>query len=435
MDRRAPIDVVVHIEHPMRELDVACLAKHYLEQRHNLRLEAVSVKTNPYRLYSLSRPLVTAFPWFHNDEDISIKRTMKYWPFALVVNLSYEQIYLKITETVKRPIGPYSLGKAKHIAWSHLFREFLEASGVAPENITVVGNPNYGFYQEPYRRFFPSKNDLGKAHGLDPDRPWVLVPENYGAAFYQERNLEKFVRLGVASDQAAGYREFARRSLASLTQWLSEAARDCEAEVILRPRPYTSMSTFMDFVGPHLGSKSERLHILQEGTVREWILASDRVASSYSTTLIEAAVAGKEAAIFEPEEFPDYLRSEWDHLLPHLRTSQQLSEFVRGEAPAGSQKPLEEWALAHFLPAGDPFVNIAEWLAAAHREQLASTGGRTPRSLARTFNAFGHWGARSLKALIRGSADRIPPQDQFDDKSVAERTARWARILNASPEG
>ena len=60
----------------------------------------------------------------------------------------------------------------------------------------------------------------------------------------------------------------------------------------------------LNFMHRTVQNPNANLKIIKTETAREWILAADHVMSSHSTTLIEAALAGKPIHRFSPEPYP-----------------------------------------------------------------------------------------------------------------------------------
>ena len=75
-------------------------------------------------------------------------------------------------------------------------------------------------------------------------------------------------------------------SLEHLLRACRAATTDDSLEIILRPRPSVSTGEFLGFFRHRVGGDTGRIRFLKEGSVREWIMASDVVISSYSTSLI-----------------------------------------------------------------------------------------------------------------------------------------------------
>jgi hypothetical protein len=363
-------------------------------------------------------------PWFYGEEK-GFNRYREYWPQALIINMAYEQIYQKIQEGLKVIEGPYASTKMRFSAWGQFYTDFLSSHGIPRELVTICGNPSYGLYLEPYRKYFVDRAALANRHGLDSGKRWVFFPENYRAAFMSREQLDRFERTMNQPGISDHFREFAETSLREVCRWLEDVPEG--TQVILRPRPAVGMEPFVAKVGPWLEGFKDRVFITTDATVREWILASDLTISSYSTSLIEASLADKDIAILEPVSFPDYARYDWCDLVGSARTREGARGLWSGESALGDGSALKAWAMDLAMAGGDPLANTAAWIASVHSEN--------PQGIAE--RADGKWGMKaglraagdSLKWRLRGQRERIPMKDWFSDEDAEARTARWREIL------
>ena len=73
------------------------------------------------------------------------------------------------------------------------------------------------FYDKPYREYFKARAKLAKIYSLNPEKKWVLFPENYFFAFLSLSGLKHLAKQQNANfeylEQAKIYGE---RSLAKL---------------------------------------------------------------------------------------------------------------------------------------------------------------------------------------------------------------------------
>jgi len=420
---KPPCDVVIFVEHIARELDIAAAVVVHLERTHGLRAEVASTKFD--LLESVSRigsAKVAAFPWFYEDDDGPIRRVREHWPNVRLVNLAYEQVLQNINQAVKTPHGDLARTEVRHFAWGEFYKELLVRYGVAPDLVTVVGNPSYGLYRPPYRGFFPSRADLAAKHGLDPDKRWLLVAENYGAAFYADDHLEVMVARGASREESYAFRDFASASLAKMAEWLRDACRD-DLEIILRPRPYTPLERLKKRVVEAIGELPPGLRMIQDGSVREWVLASDAVCSSYSTTLIESAVAGKPIAMLTPLPLPEFVKHAWYDLVPQFLTSAAFGAWV-GDPNTNSSKDLERWANDTMLAHGDPIAGMAGFLANAAWDipRASIPFSMRPSLQARLL-------ARAFKRARGRRPDKAHDHDRFSQHDVQSRIERWRTLL------
>jgi hypothetical protein len=459
------VDVVILIEHVARELDVACAVKHLLESHHDLSVEVLSVQTAaPWAVRNLD-PRIAVVPFCMRVNEAYTKDFLRRWPGVLILNLAWEQLIYKAFVDGKLPSDPFSREYAFHHVWSDMRAEQLVELGVPRDHVFVNGQPAYGLYLEPYRNRFPTREELAERHGLDPELRWVLFPENYGWGFYPPMRIDSLLAQGLERERIDRLVAFCRDSLAVVLRWCARLAREGGVEMIVRPRPATLVSDFRDALVAAVGEPPAHLHLLKEGSAREWILAADTVFSSYSTTLIESAVAGKRPFMVAPIPMIDDLQLDWYRHVPAIKDEDAFLAAARDPEAAGIGDALRGWAHETMLSRGDPIGRIADELARMAapgfprpeiptREQFPSRhrawrtrmapddppwaavpvlGRRLRNLLRRTFRGMlGGNDARFVMAERKVPdvlAEWMDPRDLFDATEVDELTAIWARTL------
>ena len=431
--RGRSVDVVILFEGAARELDVACAIKHILDRRHGLVAEIYQQNFPGGALLRDVQPAVVALPFCYQERDNNAYLVR--WRRATFFNLTWEQLFYPGNATAKTPRGTFALQHVIHNAWGQAYAAFLRAQGVPEAHIFVSGSPALALYDEPYRHYFKTRSDLAVAHGLDATRSWVLFPENYNWAFYPAAMLDQMVRDGQPRSQVAAMRDVVSRSFEAAIRWAAGLVGRSDVELIVRPRPGTTVEAFRQRVVEVLGAVPERMSILKDELVRDWILASDVVVSSSSTSLIEASVAAKPAYILEPIPWPELLRQAWHDLVPHLTSEDELIAAVANPQPAASAA-LASWARAALVPYGDPILRLADELAGIRRREVAvpppapwtsvTLPGRLPRRLAFEFR-------RHVRPWL---ASRRPADTAFKRLSatamgeIPDRVARWQPILD-----
>ena len=354
------VDFCLLFERAASEIDVATALAYVLSRRHGLTMEVIQQYHARATIFGRIRPAVVVLPYAYHERYNN--HYLLRWREATFFNLTWEQLFYPGVAAAKSPRGEFAVHHVIHNAWSHAYAELLRASGIPEAHIFLSGQPAYALYQEPYRRYFKPRSQIALEHGLDPARRWVFLPENYNWAFYDEAMLAELIRAGQPAAQVAAMREVVTASFEAAMQWCAALARRSDIELIIRPRPATPPELFRRRVEEVVGTLPPRMSITVGDTVREWILASDVVISSYSTSLIEAAVAGRPSFILEPVPWPASLHNEWHALLPHLRSEEEMIAAVVS-APEDGDSPLARWARAALMSKGDPIVRIADELA------------------------------------------------------------------------
>jgi surface carbohydrate biosynthesis protein len=429
------VDVVLLFEKAVREIDVACALKHILARRHGLTAEIIQQNHPDRDLVRGIAPKVVVVPFCYQQRSNNF--FFMRWPGAAVFNLTWEQLFYPGNAVAKTPRGEFAVRHVIHNAWSESYADLLRAQGVPEPHIFVSGNPAYALYDEPYRRYFKSRGELASQEGLDAERTWVFFPENYNWAFYERPMLEQMVRDGQPVEQVDSMRDLVTQSFEMAMRWCAALARRGDVEVIIRPRPATPVDVFRRRVEEVLTDIPARISIIQRDTVRDWVLATDVVMSSYSTTLIEASIAGKPAFIVEPIAWPDALRQQWHSLVPRVTTQDEFIAVASGRPPP--DEDLGRWARSTMLANGDPILLIADQIAAIRRGAVPVPAPAPWRSI--TLPSRYPLPGRVVYELRRHLRPLLPPpaspaveaeslEDVAAVREVPDRVRRWQSLLD-----
>jgi surface carbohydrate biosynthesis protein len=363
------VDVVILYEKAVRELDVACLIKLNLEKRYGLSVEIIQQNYGSPRAFVEFRPRVVVLPFCYQAR--SNNAYLIRWRDAVFFNMTWEQLFYPGNEKAKTPAGDFALRHVIHHAWSRHYADLLHRQGVPEEHVFLNGNPAYALYEEPYRRYFKSRAVLAGENGLNPESTWVFFPENFNWAFYEETMLRQMIQDGQSEAQVRRMRDFSMKSFETAMRWCSGLSSRSDVVLLLRPRPATPVEVFRKRTLEVLGAIPDRLRIFQRDSVRDWILASDLVVSSYSTSLIEASVAGVAAFMVEPYDLPADLRQEWHSLLPHMKTEEEFVSYCTGGHEKVHENKLGTWARNIMMGNGDSIMNLVDYLARICRGEVA----------------------------------------------------------------
>ena len=437
---KSDMQALALVEHVDRELDLVCLVKLLLKQRHGIELAVANFYADAPLTLARPAPRVALTPFFYAAEDMVLKDYVAAWPGTRFVNLAWEQVFYPSHEAIKAPRDKFTRKKVTHLAWSRSFVDYMQANGVFPSRMKLVGHALYRLYGKPYRAYFESRQDLAAEFRLDPNKRWVFVPENYRWAFFTDAKLKKLGRRGVDADELDRMRGFCRRSLSALMQWCDSLARRGDVEVIFRPRPATSVAEISDFASEVFGQRTPAYRMIKGRTARDWTIASDVVASSYSTVLIEGALAGRTLVRVAPEPIPEGLRYDWCELVPPVQDEAGFVAACTAADAGESARPLREWAEAMFFPAGEPVDLLVEAIAAevtaAHAEPASPEAGthgvRLPPWLALLAP---HMSPQSRHEMFEKHVDGYffnrgtHEKDLFGQAEVERRVKRWQARL------
>ena len=352
-------DILFCIEHVARELNIACAIRSIVERQSGL---SVHIHVLSSRLDSdIASPRLITVPYCGSRRFVP-RDILERFPKSPVLSLTCEQLLSRENRRYRLPKDDFARQQVIYGAAGDFYRNWLINAKVDRSNIDVVGSLPFQLYREPYRRMFEShRNALAMQHGLNPNLPWVLFPENFGAAFFSISQARKRILGGYRPRHLLAYIKYAKKSFAEIARWCSSAgATSSDFELIVRPRPAMSYDIFTrQFREAANIDQSTRLRFIKEGPIQEWILASQLVISSYSTTLLEAAAAGTPAFLLAPYAIPESASSEWHRNAPFIRSNDQFQALLSDPNAATLAPSLSEWAEANLLGRGDAIQNVA----------------------------------------------------------------------------
>lgn len=430
------VDVVYLYEHAARELDVACAVTARLRHA-GVGVEIVHWPTGFPVAVTRFRPRLVILPFCYTED--SYEALLAYWREAIFFNLSWEQWFYPGNQKAKTPRGEFALKHVIHHAWSETYKSFLLKNGLDEKLIFLNGQPAYNLYNDPYSAYFPSRVELASRYGLDNSRRWIFFPENYNWAFYSDAIIQQFIRGGQSPEDIHTMRVYCKRSLQDVLHWFALAVQREKIEVILRPRPSTTIDKFQDAVKDVLPKIPANLHIIQQESIREWILASDVILSSHSTSLIEGAVAGKSVFMLEPHPIPLSLKVEWHDLLRHLSSYDDFLQVCAGKIKAEDPR-LNDWAHKTMMGRGDAIQNIADFitdLLSGKRDAPLPPSREVATPTLKWIPPAPLWSVyRRVKQKTRhGQTNGIEPvfvKDAVSPEEIESRLKKWSRVYTVS---
>lgn len=407
-NRPKKIDILWLVEHVAREFDVACIVKAIASHKYGLNVEVRNLYQHIKNYLVEFDPAVVVHPYvYFVDGALATEDLFRRWPDAIHVNAAWEQIHYKAHYKIKAPADDVAQNKVIHFAWGQFYKDYLVSFGVPSDHVIVNGHPAYRLYHEPYRSFFGTRQSIADKYGLDSNKNWIFIPENYRWAFAQNK-LDFFVSLGGNKEELNGLVQFSIPSLRELLKACFNTSLRDDTEIIFRPRPAVSTARIVDFYKKEVGDDLGNIHFIKDGSVREWILASDHVVSSYSTSLLEASIAGKQAWMFEPITIPDGLHCQWYDSAPRIKYAEEFHSILASNAD-GKGKNLVEWVQKNLLPNDDPIEKIVRELnglydGVAKKREL----GELPHNLMekKYFNKDSHEMDEFTEATVRVNSNR-----------------------------
>jgi surface carbohydrate biosynthesis protein len=353
------VDVLFLFEKQGRELDALCLLKVLLEQK-NLSVEIIQQNTQVYFALKNFKPKVVVLPFCYQNRSNNIY--FRFWRSAIYISLNWEQFFYPGNKIAKTPRGTFATQRVIHFAWSDDYINLLKDSGVPQSNIHLIGSLPLSLLSEKYRDYFESKNSLAKKYNIDEKSKWIFFPENFGWAFYEDDMLNQMINDGQKAEDVHSMQKFSNDSFREIISWCVRLIEDHNFIVILRPRPATSVKEMKSRIEMDVGKIPKRLKIIKDLSVKDWIPSSDYVISSYSTTLIEAAVAGKNVIMMTPYAIPEVLKQVWH---PYVKKCKTYEEFLASilALDEDNSDQLRSWARSNLYLNMEPPKVVAKIIA------------------------------------------------------------------------
>jgi surface carbohydrate biosynthesis protein len=429
------IDVLFLFEKQGRELDVLSLLKVLLERK-NLIVEIIQQNTQAYFAIRNFQPTIVVLPFCYQNRSNNIY--FRFWRSATYISLNWEQFLYPGNKIAKTPRGQYATKRVIHCSWSDEYTNLLKDCGVPESNIRLIGSLPLGLMNEKYKNYFETKSILGKKYTINPATKWIFFPENFGWAFYKDDMLNQMINDGQNADDVYLMRKFSDDSFREIIQWCVRLVEEHDLIIILRPRPATSAEEMKSRIEKAVGKIPYRLKIIKDLSVKDWINSADYVISSYSTTLIEAAVARKNILMMTPYDIPEVLKQVWH---PNVSNCSRYEELVAAiHANDDNSEQLRSWATSNLYLDIEPPMVAAEAIASCCFDSKEIKNKLPIRELivgeVKPMSYIKFWIVfiiNFVKLYTKHSAKPNIDNEYFEDHhaidKISEKTSKFRRIL------
>jgi surface carbohydrate biosynthesis protein len=252
-------------------------------------------------------------PFYYDDVD---RRRYLCEPHrgACVVNLCYEQFHAARARAFIMPTGRFAREDLHYCAWGPRYRDLLVQHHIDPARVHIVGNPRFDIYG--HRNLLLSRGELAGRYGLDPDRPWVVVPCNFNVIYLSRSRREQLRARGYdISDEMVSITAKTRDAFIEMVRTLSERCPDVEIVVRAHPAGYESSALY------DLAARGRtNVHLISEFDVANWIVQAALVVVWSSTTSMEAMVAGVPSLSYEPVPYAERFDYDVNRIVTTVRT-------------------------------------------------------------------------------------------------------------------
>ena len=328
--KREKIDVLFLVEHIDRELESIKNIEKFLSKK-NYSSIILSISFDIYRLLDFEvKLIVVPFIVHKNDWPAKFIREL-YNKEIQILNFNWEQLLSPSNITYKKPRDNFVRNEVYHIAWSKNFRNFLIENGVHEQKIKITGNPSYEIINKLFKKKDNLRTWLSQELNLKIEKKWIFLPMNYGWAFSSDNFIKRKIKNGYPEEYAWHYKEYSIKCLNLFPDFVSEINDDYE--IIIRPHPSITCDQYKRFFLRKLQKIPKNIYFDRTMSVREWIVSSDIVGSSWSTSVWDAYNLGIPSFLFTPIERPEFLNTWWNDKVLNINNFSQYYLSKSKNAP------------------------------------------------------------------------------------------------------
>ena len=221
-------DVLIVVEHTVRELESAMLIKKRLEEQ-NIKVIIDSPKWNINRLPILYKPKCVLVPWVYSEKEFDVWKHFKnqFGERSVIINLHHEQITGQ--NNIKWILPNNESSKVYHLCWGKDYYNSIDK--LVPKNSRLL----FGSVRlELIKSNGYDKNILFKQYGLNPKKKTILFLAN---SFHLQTDSEVsfFESNGLKlKDLSESGKNNTRDALLAFRSLMKEE-EDCQ--IIYRPHP------------------------------------------------------------------------------------------------------------------------------------------------------------------------------------------------------
>ena len=299
--KKIKVDVLIIIEHKVRELESACLLKYQFEKKgYSVKIDSIYPNKEILPLKYIAK--IIFIPWAYNDKDMSyIKCFLKHSPNAKIINLHHEQYSGQDDKNICLPLGESV--ELYHISWGKKFTNGLKKSGVLDNRVFTVGNIKLDFYKNELRNIHLKRSELSSKYNIPIKKKWALFIAN-GYHLMSKSKIESISHsdseINIKKDTAIKCRiDF----LEYVDRYLSD---NLNTVFIYRPHPvYADIDKQEKEIVKLRKKYPNNFFIISDLTISNWLVNSDICISFHSTSAAETCMCSKPYYLFRTKKL-DY---------------------------------------------------------------------------------------------------------------------------------
>ena len=290
-------DFLLIYEHKVRELENLCLMKYELDRRgYKTKIVYIDDAKNGMADTPVMHAKVVCTMACYDNYTLfwHVKNFVK---FDKVLDLQWENIvYEKDEQREDAYKNFWDIGKeVPHIAWGmQNVRRLKNVAHLEDRNIKLTGHVGMDFLRSPLSRYYTSREELFRKHNLPTDKKVVLFASPYYGDNLPQSYIDGMCR--AFGDDWPVYYDFMLRSQEIVLDWFERICKEYpDTVIVFRPHPGHPSS-----VALKMAEKYENFKVIAQDSVKQWIVACDKIYTGNSSVVVEAFFAQKMCQLLFP---------------------------------------------------------------------------------------------------------------------------------------
>ena len=291
------LDFLFLYEHKVRELENLCLIKYELDRRgYRTEIRYIEDAGNALAVKPFIHTKVLLVMACYNNQTLNWQ-TKDFVKFDKVIDMQWENIVYPKDEDRKDAYKNYTeIGKdVVRVSWGKQNeKRMLDAVKMDPRKLKVTGHVGMDFLREPLNRYYLSREELFVKYQVPEDKKVIL----FASPYYGDQLGESYIkdmcfRFG---DNWVDYYRFMCESQVQVLGWMEKILQEDEGICfVFRPHPGHPSRCAQE-----LAEKYDNFKIISGESVKQWIVACDKVYTGNSSVVVEAYFAKKMCQLLFP---------------------------------------------------------------------------------------------------------------------------------------
>ena len=382
-ERMIELDFLFLYEHKVRELENLCLMKYELDKRgYKTRILFINDAANSLSAKCLYHTKVLCtMACYHNA---TLRWHVKeYIKFDKIIDLQWENIVYPKDEKREGAYKNYlEVGRnVVHVSWGRQNQKRLvETAHLDPKKVKMVGHVGMDFLRAPLNRYYISREELFEIYQIPQEKKIIL----FASPYYRDDLTQEYIndmcsRFGKNWTE---YYEFMCKSQRIVLEWFEQICqKNKDMYIVFRPHPGHPSK-----MAQELEKKYNNFKIIGGESVKQWIVACDKVYTGNSSVVVEAFFARKDCQLLFPLPTTEGFELKLIADSKHIKTYEEFEKTVlagSNDFPTPQESIEEIYIVDWEVPSYIRFADMAEEVLKDDyykltREQLCNYQGYTP---------------------------------------------------------